>query len=211
MGAYLLVGAGAIFAVLFALNNLIKTLLRRQRIGFVDLLLTFMTALILLVGLVLAHLPDAAPDGVPDSRIAGAVLLIGGALAAISLLVLIAEFFRPQRLRGSRGMLGLYSGVLLMIAAFAVPFIGAYVAVQAIAAAPTVVALAPTDSASADLGATAEASAGTPEQQDQTAQLFKAIRAVVDRRDRRRSGVGDRRAPKWHAASADHRRKWRQR
>ncbi len=173
LGAYLLVGAGAIFALLFALNNLIKTILRRGRIGFVDLLLTFMTALILLVGLVLAHLPDAAPDGVPDARIAQAVLLIGGALAAISLIVLIAELFRSQRLRGSRGVLGLYSGVLLMVAAFAVPFMGAYVTVQEIAAAPTVVGVVPT------LAATAEASASTPDQPDQTALLFKAISAAV--------------------------------
>ncbi len=175
LGAYLLVGAGAIFALLFALNNLIKTILRRQRVGFVDLLLTFLTALILLVGLVLAHLPDAAPDGVPDARIARAVLLIGGALAAFNLIVLIAELFRPQRLRGSRGVLGLYSGVLLMIAAFAVPFMGAYVSVQAIAAVPTVVA-PPTDPA-----ATPETGDRTPEPESdgQTAQLFKAMSAVV--------------------------------
>ena len=179
LGAYLLVGAGAIFAALFALNNLIKTILRRPKVGFVDILLTFLTALILLVGLVLAHLPDAAPDGVPDARIASAVLLIGGALAVISLIVLIAELFRPQRLKGSRGILGLYSGLLLVIAAFAVPFMGAYVAVQAVAAVPTVVAAAPTDLAAN--AATAETNASTPEPQSdgQTAQLFKAISAVV--------------------------------
>lgn len=174
MGAYLLVGAGAIFAALFALNNLLKTILRRQRIGFVDLLLTFLTALILLIGLVLAHLPDAAPDGIPDARIARAVLLIGGGLAAFSLIVLIAELFRPQRLRGSRGILGLYSGLLLMIAAFAVPFMGAYVSVQAIVAVPTVVA-SPTPAATVEVGA----ATSEPESDGQTAQLFKAISAAV--------------------------------
>ncbi len=109
------------------------------------------------------------------------MLLIGGALAAISLIVLIAELFRPQRLKGSRGILGLYSAVLLLIAAFAVPFMGAYVAVQAVAV-PTAVAAAPTNpAANAEIGATAETSASTPEPQSdgQTAQLFKAISAVV--------------------------------
>ncbi len=174
LSAYLLIGAGALFAVLFALNNLIKTILRRQRIGFVDLLLTFLTALILLIGLVLAHLPAAAVDGEPDARIAQAVLLIGGGLAVFSLIVLIAELFRPQRLRGSRGILGLYSGLLLMVAAFAVPFMGAYVSVQEIAALPTALA-SPTMATTAEVGAaTAE-----PEADGQTAQLFKAISAAV--------------------------------
>ncbi len=188
MGAYLLIGAGAVFAVLFALNNLIKTILRRQTVGFVDILLTFLTALILLVGLVIAHLPDAENlDAVPDARIAQAVLLVGGGLAALSLIIGIAEFFRPQGLKGSRGILGLYSGVLLIIAAFVIPFMGAYLSVQEqLAAVPTAVAQA--FDPQATVAASAEAAAPTaglgtatlnPDQQDRTEQLFKAITTAV--------------------------------
>lgn len=191
MGAYSLIGAGALFAVLFALNNLIKTILRREKVSFIDVLLTFLTVVLLLVGLVIANAPDPAstsPTALADARIARGVLLIGGALAVFSLIILVAELFRPQRLKGSRGVLGIYSGVLLVIASFAVPFAGAYIAVQeqiavATPVPPTAVAQA-VDSA-VDPAATTEPTAGlgtatlTSDQQERTTQLFKAITSAV--------------------------------
>ena len=116
MGVYLLVAAGLVFALLFALNNLLKTLFRRSNLGFVDTLLAFLTTLVPLVGLILAQTAAAA-----DRRILLAALVIGGGLAAFSLLILLLELFRPQRLKGSRGVLGLYSGLLLIAAVFIVP------------------------------------------------------------------------------------------
>ncbi len=116
MGAYLLVAAGVIFAALFALNNLIKTIFRRPKIGFFDILLTFMTTLVLLVGLILTQTRANA-----DPRAGQVVTVAGAALAAFSLLILLLELFRPQRLKGSRGVLGMYAGLLLMLASVGVP------------------------------------------------------------------------------------------
>lgn len=116
MGVYLLFAAGLLFALLLALNNLIKTVFRRFRIGFVDTLLAFLTTLVPLASLILAQL-----DADVDRRLPLAVLLLGGGLAGISLIILLLELFRPQRLRGSRGVLGLFSGLLLIAAVFIVP------------------------------------------------------------------------------------------
>jgi hypothetical protein len=116
VGVYLLIAAGAGFAVLFALNNLLKTIFRRAKVGFVDTLLAFLTTLVPLAGLILAQ---SGTDG--DPRAVLGVLAIGGALAAFSLLILLLELFRPQRLKGSRGVMGLYSGLLIAAAVFVVP------------------------------------------------------------------------------------------
>ncbi|HVU09769.1 MAG TPA: SH3 domain-containing protein [Phototrophicaceae bacterium] len=137
MGIYLLAGAGIIFALIFALNNLVKTLLRRGQIGFLDLLLTFMTTLVLLAALI---------AGQPDALVSRAALLSGAALSLFSLLILLLEVFRAQRLKGSRGLLGMYSGLLLMLASFGVPIIGSQFERQTQAAsAPTSIAFALTE------------------------------------------------------------------
>jgi hypothetical protein len=130
VGLYLLVGAGALFAALFALNNLLKLLFRRGRIGFVDILLAFLATLVPLAALVLTQTTDA-----PDELITRAVILLGAVLAAYSLLIVLLELFRAQRLKGSRGILGMISGLLLMIASISVPFSASYITQQA--AAPT--------------------------------------------------------------------------
>ena len=122
MGSYLLVVAGVAFAALFALNNLLKTVLRRNRIGFVDILLAFLTALVPLVALILAQIRD-----IQDERLTQAALLLGAALAIFSFVLMLLELFRAQRWKGSRGILGLYTGLLLMIASVTVPLSAAYV------------------------------------------------------------------------------------
>ena len=138
LGIYLLVGAGIVFALLFALNNLLKTIFRRPKIGFLDLLLTFMTTLVLLASLIAAQ-----TETQPDGHIAQVALYVGGGLAAFSLIVTLLELIRPPRLKGSRGILGIYSGFLLVVASFGVPFAAAYFSVQTqAAAAPTQIAQA---------------------------------------------------------------------
>ncbi len=136
LGIYLLVGAGIVFSLLFALNNLLKTIFRRPTIGFLDLLLTFMTTLVLLASLIAAQ-TEAQPDG----HIAQAALYVGGGLAAFSLVIALLELIRPPRLKGSRGILGFFSGLLLIAASFGVPFVAIYFSVQtqasAAAASPT--------------------------------------------------------------------------
>ncbi len=137
LGIYLLAGVGIVFAVIFALNNLIKTVFRRGQIGFLDILLTFMTTLVLLAALVAAQ---------PDALVSRAALLVGAALSIFSLLILLLEVFRAQRLKGSRGLLGIYSGLLLMLASFGVPMIASQFEQQMQAAsAPTRIAFALTE------------------------------------------------------------------
>lgn len=150
MALYLLLGAGALFAALFALNNLLKLLFRRGKIGFVDLLLTFLTTLVPLAALVIAQTTDE-----PDANLPRAVILLGAALAAFSLILMLLELFRAQRLKGSRGILGLVSGLLLMVASVSVPFSASTINQQAAAPTSLVNTAAPT------LG-TVIAGAGTP-------------------------------------------------
>ena len=171
MGIYLLVGAGVIFAALFVLNNLSKTIFRRTQIGFLDILLVFMTVLIPLVALIMANLSDT-----PDSRIANAALLIGGGLAVFSLLIAILELFRPQRLKGSRGILGLYSGLLLGLAAFLVPFMAIYFSVRAEVRNATATPIVQVAESTADTTGTEEVSAA---RQERAAKMFQAIKQVV--------------------------------
>ncbi len=125
MGQYLLIAAGVAFAALFALNNLLKTVFRRNRVGFVDLLLAFLVALVPLSGLILAQIRDT-----PDARVPQAALLLGAALAVFSLLLMLLELFRAQRWKGSRGILGMVTGLLLMLASVTVPLSASLVAQQ---------------------------------------------------------------------------------
>jgi NADH:ubiquinone oxidoreductase subunit 6 (subunit J) len=148
---YLLLGAGALFAALFALNNLLKLLLRRGRVGFIDLLLVFLTTLVPLAALVVAQTTDA-----PDGNIARLVILLGAALAVFSLVLMLLELFRAQRWKGSRGILGLVSGLLLMISSVSVPMSAAYITQQA--AAPTSLV----DTAAPAASGTSVAQGGTP-------------------------------------------------
>lgn len=129
MDTYLLLGAGGVFGLLLLLNNLIKTLLRREKVGFMDVLLTFLTVFLLVGALVVNHLGDEetfAPDGLVNQG----VLIAAGVLLGVSLLILILEVFRPQRLRASRGVLGFFSGILVVLSTFVVPFAAAYFMVR---------------------------------------------------------------------------------
>ncbi|MBE0688489.1 MAG: hypothetical protein IH587_00025 [Anaerolineae bacterium] len=107
---------GILFASLFLINNLAKTILKRTRISFWDLLLAFLAALLLGLGLLFEQL-----NGTNSTLLANLLVIVGGVMAVFSLFVLIAELRRPERLRQSRGVLGLGVGVLVALAAISIP------------------------------------------------------------------------------------------
>jgi hypothetical protein len=118
----LLLTIGGVFALIFILNVLIRTLRRGERITFADTLLAFMALLVPLAALVVDNLDTVMLDTVESGA-----LVLAGVLFVFSLLITIIEVFRPQRLRASRGVFGLGMGALLAISALAVPYLAVYV------------------------------------------------------------------------------------
>jgi hypothetical protein len=196
--ALLLVVAGVFFGALLALNNLFKTFGRVERISFLELLLNYLTALTLLAALIVNNLGafgdepirgglgDFAftiPMAPPDPYVEYVTLLVCGALATYSLLIILLEVFRPQRLRGSRGVFGLFSAGMVALAALFVPFLGAYFALDA---APTPIpveaAQAPTSTPSpeADAAAPEAPPALDSETRARIEALFQAIRTILN-------------------------------
>lgn len=114
----LLVAVGGVFALLFALLSIIQTIRRQSRIGFVQLLLAFLALLVPLAGLIMDQLGDEPLPAM--TRLA----LVVAALAVVpGVIVLLLELRRPERLKTSRGLLGLGVGLLLAISTFTVPVI----------------------------------------------------------------------------------------
>lgn len=111
---------GILFAALFLINNLAKTILKRPRISFWDLLLAFLAALLMGLGLLSEQL-----NGANSTLLANMIVIAGIFMAVFSLIVLIAELRRPEKLRQSRGVLGLGIGVLVALAAISIPMTAA--------------------------------------------------------------------------------------
>lgn len=130
-----LIYVGAGFAGLYALIAIFKTLRRAGNVSFWDVALIFIAALTVLTALVMSGM-----DGLPDESVGIAALITGGVLAAFGLVLMIAEAFRPQRLKQSRGVLSLGTGIMLALLSFAVPLASAYVSVPPISAADSVAA-----------------------------------------------------------------------
>jgi hypothetical protein len=181
--AVILLAVGAVFAGLFLLNNLLKAILRRPRVTFLDLLLAFLSVGVIAFAVSYAYaeaLPDPnSSDYVPfastvDPLIQNAALIAAGVLIAFSLIIMLIEAFRPQRLRGSRGLLGLFGGVLLAIIAVSVPLLSIFLESSALEAETPQVAAAATQSPDAE--STAEF---TDADRARAEQLFKAIRDVL--------------------------------
>ncbi len=112
----LLVVFGVLFALLFLINNLVKTILKRDHITFLELLLAFLAALLPGLGLLFDAL-----NGSSMALLTSLIRVIGGVVAGFSLLLLIVELRRPQRLRQSRGVLGLGIGILLALVSISIP------------------------------------------------------------------------------------------
>ncbi|MBL8133385.1 MAG: hypothetical protein JNL42_16110 [Anaerolineae bacterium] len=173
MTIWVLLAAGVGFAALSGLNNLLKTIFRRQAVGFFDLLLIFGGTLVPLAALIVANLVET-----PDPMIARGVLIIAGGMAAAHLLIALLEVFRPQRLRGSRGMLGIFSALLLAFSAIYVPFLAVYFSLT-VEATPVSGVAAPTDSASATPQADVEDEAVSSAQEARFAEMFRVIFGFV--------------------------------
>jgi hypothetical protein len=124
--ALILLAAGALFGVLFLLNGLLRTLFRRtllpsDTIRFLDLLLVFLATLVPVAALVANNTLESR-----DALVEQGATWLALALAGLSLVIVLLEVFRPQRLRASRGLLGLSGGLLLLISSLTVPFAASY-------------------------------------------------------------------------------------
>jgi hypothetical protein len=148
----LLLAAGACFAVIYSLNSVIQTLRRNGKIGYWDVQFAFLATLVSAAAVLLNYWNDA-----PDTQLDFWALIVGGALIAISLLLTLIEVFRPQRLRGSRGVLGIFGGLLIVISSIGIPFAAAYFALESLPPAPpSVTAVAQAEVTEAPLSRGAE-------------------------------------------------------
>lgn len=162
-----LVIVAAALAVVFIISGLIKAVRRSERVTFLDVLLAFLVTL-LPVSALLA-LDPANPDFATEQ----AARLLGLLLIVLSIPVLLLELRRPGRLRSSRGVLGAFAGLLLVISSFSVPFLSAWFSISAEAATQTAsVATAAPES-------TLEVEGVVSVERVQAEQLFKAIRQVL--------------------------------
>ncbi|MGQ9908451.1 MAG: SH3 domain-containing protein [Candidatus Flexifilum sp.] len=209
----LLVLAAACFGLIFLLNNLIKAIANRRSITFWETLLAFLTAIPIAVALILNYLailptPEldaAAAAGLPaQSRIVAlvalsdpdpildqAALLIGAILAGASLLIALIEVLRPPRLARSRGVFGVFTGLLILVSALGIPFAAAYLSLGDVVPPPSAVAGAATPTVARSQSQEQEtiAPAGTldpeaeatvdPESAERFRQLFRAVRDVL--------------------------------
>lgn len=122
--ALLLLASAGVFGVLLLLNVLLKTLARREKVGFIDVFLVFVTVALLVLALVFDY--QASPDGQPLVQMGtlGAAAVLG----VFGLLMMLLEVFRPQRLRDSRGLLVLWAALLVAISTQTVPLIARNIA-----------------------------------------------------------------------------------
>jgi hypothetical protein len=120
----ILLASGVFFAALLLLNNVLKTIFRAEKVGFIDLLLAFLVTLVTLAGLIINNTVET-----PDAFVERGALWLALAVVGFSLFIALLEIFRPQRLKGSRGLLGIFSGLLLTISTFTVPFVAIYFAI----------------------------------------------------------------------------------
>lgn len=125
MNALLLTAAGLLFAVLFLLNIILKTAAGAKRVGFIDLLLLFVTVSLLILSQV--HNTIEAPPSLPFLPLLVTVPNIGRVVALlfiiIGTLVILFESRREEKLRGSRGVMSLWGGVLVLVTTFTAPAI----------------------------------------------------------------------------------------
>lgn len=98
----------AISAVLLIINNLARTAMRQQKLRLVEIGLVFFVVLLGTAALLVDNLETTRFD-----QIENLVLLLIIPIAILHLGLTIVEIFRPQRLKQSRGLLGLGVAILL--------------------------------------------------------------------------------------------------
>ncbi len=106
----LLMMVAGIFALLYSVMGGIRAIKKNGTIGFIDLLLIFLIALLPLVAVVMDNQPSTE-----FSTIEVMSLWLGGALVVSGLVIALLELRRPQRLKQSRGILGMGAGILLLV------------------------------------------------------------------------------------------------
>jgi hypothetical protein len=161
----LLLAAGGLFALLYLLVAVVRTIRRAERISFLDTLLVFLTTLVLLAALV-ANRTEDTPLPLVEAG-AGTIALV---MLALSVLIALAEWFRPQRLRQSRGVFGVGAALLVLISTLSVPFVSEYFALES----PSAVS-----STSVPSTAVASAPSATPSGQERALSIFNAVVQVV--------------------------------
>jgi len=140
--------AAASFALLYVVNAMIQTVRGRTRIGFIQTLLAFLAVLLPLAALIRDR---QAVESVPLVRTIALGIAVG--MVILNFLVMLLELRRPERLKGSRGLLGIGAGLLIVISAFSVPMTADY-AFSLIPATPTplVVLSSGDDESTAEVG-----------------------------------------------------------
>jgi hypothetical protein len=106
----LLVAVAGIFALLYGVMGGIRAIRKSGTIGFFDLLLIFLVGLLPLVAVVMDNQTSTA-----FSTIEVMSVWLGGALVVMGLIIALLEIRRPQRLKQSRGILGMGTGILLLV------------------------------------------------------------------------------------------------
>lgn len=157
----LLLTAGGLFAMIYIVKSLVHLLRRSAKVGFWDIQLAFLATLVSAAAILFNYWGDA-----PDPQLDVWALAVGVGLLLLSLLIVLVEVFRPQRLKGSRGLLGAFSGLLIALSSLGIPFASAYIALQSDQPTPTAIV-----QADVTAEATAEISRGSA--------LFFAIRDAI--------------------------------
>lgn len=109
----LLLIVSIICATLYGLSSLIRAFRKQRTITFIDLVLVFMMALFPLVAVVSDNREDTQFSTIEIiSTLIAIGIIIGGVVIAL------IELSRPQRLKQSRGMLGMGTGGLMLVMIF---------------------------------------------------------------------------------------------
>jgi hypothetical protein len=119
---YLFAGAGALFALFWLINVLLKTIGGKNKVGTMDLFLAFTTTVLLVLALVFNHMGTAG-ELAPSMTLV--VLGAAGVLFVASLIFMLMESRREQGLKQSRGVLGLWAALLVVLSSFTVPIVSA--------------------------------------------------------------------------------------
>lgn len=116
MSELLLIAIAGLFALLYGLNALLQSIRRPPRVGRFALYLAALVMMLPLVALIrLASADQPEPLALPM------LLIVAAGLGVFSLIALVAEVTRPERLAGSRGVLGLGVALLLALSTVTIP------------------------------------------------------------------------------------------
>lgn len=122
MGIFV-IAFGVLFAALFGLILLLGTLFNRDKIGRLAIFFAFLTTITITVAVVFSTQADRSPTFNLVERTALGTALM---LAIMSLFLLLREIFRPQRLKQSRGLLGIGVSLLITLSGGVTQFIAIY-------------------------------------------------------------------------------------